>query len=205
LIALRPALTKILEAAIKQQANELDGIIYEINKEANRAQRDAVQNPDPENIKNIYRRHWDAANARWMDAKAKKAKLDKKLEDSKFNMAMTQQDSIFPNIALPSGISTKATEYKELAQKGDRWESPVFSIGSAKESTSIPPPPKITKRSTPRSTGPTSGASNTLGASSATTGLAGNGYNSNNTGYAKEGLSTAPNGFRGEGFNPLSA
>ena len=51
---------------------------------------------------------------------------------------MTQHDSIFPNIKLPGGISTKATEYKELARKGDKWESPVFSIGSARESTNVP-------------------------------------------------------------------
>jgi len=51
---------------------------------------------------------------------------------------MTQEDSIFKKISLPGGISTKATEYKDLAAKGNRWESPVFSIGSAKESTGVP-------------------------------------------------------------------
>ena len=50
---------------------------------------------------------------------------------------MTKQDSIFKNISLPGGISTKATEYKELAQKGEQWESPVFGIGSAKESSNL--------------------------------------------------------------------
>lgn len=51
---------------------------------------------------------------------------------------MTKQDSVFKEISLPGGISTKATEFKELAAKGDKWESPVFSVGSAKESTDIP-------------------------------------------------------------------
>lgn len=51
---------------------------------------------------------------------------------------MTQHDSMFKNISLPGGISTKATEYKELAAKGEKWESPVFSIGTAKESTNLP-------------------------------------------------------------------
>lgn len=45
---------------------------------------------------------------------------------------------MFKNISLPGGISTKATEYKELAAKGEKWESPVFSIGTAKESTNLP-------------------------------------------------------------------
>ena len=39
---------------------------------------------------------------------------------------------------MPGGISTKATEYKQLAAKGDKWESPVFGIGSASESSNIP-------------------------------------------------------------------
>jgi hypothetical protein len=62
------------------------------------------------------------------------------------NMAITKQDSVFKNISLPGGISTKATEYKELAAKGDKWESPVFSIGSAKESTDIPKLPPVTRK-----------------------------------------------------------
>jgi len=62
---------------------------------------------------------------------------------------MTKEDSIFPNIDLPGGISTKATEYRELARKGDKWESPVFSIGSAKKSTDIPSAPKIQRKAHP--------------------------------------------------------
>src|ERR1700760_2631797 len=146
LIALRPALQKVLEAAITQKARELDGIIYEINREAKQAQKDALDNPDPDNVKNIYQRHWDAANSRWTKMQEKKAAVQQKAEQAKFNMAMTKQDSIFPDIALTSGISTKATEYKELAAKGERWESPVFSIGSAGESKNIPSPPKIIRK-----------------------------------------------------------
>ena len=51
---------------------------------------------------------------------------------------MTKHDSIFKNINLPGGISTKATEYKELAAKGEKWESPVFGIGSASASSDVP-------------------------------------------------------------------
>ena len=54
------------------------------------------------------------------------------------NVAVTQHDSIFKSVSLPGGISSKATEFKDLATKGDKWESPVFGIGSAKESTNIP-------------------------------------------------------------------
>jgi hypothetical protein len=61
-------------------------------------------------------------------------------------VAVTKHDSIFKDISLPGGISTKATEFKELAAKGDKWESPVFSIGSAKESTDIPKLPPVTRK-----------------------------------------------------------
>lgn len=61
-------------------------------------------------------------------------------------MAVTQHDSIFQNIKLPGGISTKATEFKDLAAKGDKWESPVFGIGSAQESTDVPHLAPVTRK-----------------------------------------------------------
>jgi hypothetical protein len=180
---MRPPLQKALEAAIKQKARELDAILWEIHQEANQAKKSALENPDPENIKNIYQQHWDAANSRWTRMKEKKAKLDKKVEQTKFNMAMTKQDSIFPNISLTSGISTKATEYKELAEKGDRWESPVFSIGSAGESKNIPSAPKIQRKgmgSKGLSLNGASGSSATEGLTGAPTGFGTNGTNGTN-------------------------
>jgi hypothetical protein len=144
--AMKPALQKVLEAAIKQKATELDEVMYEVYQEAQKAERDARNNPDPENVKSIYQQYWAAANRRLAKAKENKAKLDKSMENKQFNMAMTKQDSLFPSIDLPSGISTKATEYKELAAKGDRWESPVFSMGSAKPSTNIPSAPSVTRK-----------------------------------------------------------
>ncbi|KAK0767721.1 hypothetical protein LTR59_018195, partial [Friedmanniomyces endolithicus] len=67
----------------------------------------------------------------------KKEQAKAAASDKKVNVAITKYDSIFKNISLPGGISTKATEYRELAAKGDRWESPVFSIGSGRESSRI--------------------------------------------------------------------
>ncbi|KAF2665193.1 hypothetical protein BT63DRAFT_448440 [Microthyrium microscopicum] len=151
--AMRPALQKVLEQVIKQKFHELDGIAYEIHQEAQKAKRDAKANPDPENLKNMYQQYFSAAQRRMTQAKQKKEKVQASMEKKKFNAAMTQHDSIFPDITLTSGISTKATEYKELAAKGDRWESPVFSIGSASESTNIPAAPQVTRKSMGKSTG----------------------------------------------------
>jgi hypothetical protein len=63
------------------------------------------------------------------------------------NVATTKETSLFPNIHLPGGISSKATKYKEVAREGEEWRSPIFDIGSAKASSNIPQPKKITRKS----------------------------------------------------------
>jgi hypothetical protein len=75
-----------------------------------------------------------------------KQKAEDAAANKKINMAMTKNDSIFPSITLPGGISSKATEYKELAKRGDTWESPIFKLGSASPSSDIPSAPVITRK-----------------------------------------------------------
>ena len=139
---LRPAIGKVLEKLIKDQVRNADGKAYAIDKEAKKAAK-AAQN-DPENAPNIYKRYADAARQVLTE---KHEKAEEKTADKKSNVAMTQQESIFPGIKLPGGISTKATEYKELAAKGDKWESPVFGIGSSAASTNLPQPTPVTRKS----------------------------------------------------------
>ena len=143
---MRPIIQKVLEKQIKDSVNQLDGMLYDIKVEADKAEAEAKRNPDPEHLQNMYQRYASAANSRIMQGKQKKEQLKEKTKDTQVNMAVTQHDSIFKNISLPGGISSKATEYKELAAKGDKWESPIFSIGSAKESTSLPTLPKVTRK-----------------------------------------------------------
>ncbi|KAK4553916.1 hypothetical protein LTR86_009091 [Recurvomyces mirabilis] len=140
---MRPALQKVAEVQIKNQVQQLDAMAYRIKQEADRAQAEAKNNPDPDHIQNMYQRYFTAAQAQ-MNKGQKKA--ENASADKKVNVAITQQDSIFKNIALPGGISTKATEYKNLAQKGDRWESPVFSLGHAKETSSLPGVSKVQRK-----------------------------------------------------------
>lgn len=132
---LRPVIQKAVETQVRQNVQKLDGICWEAKKEADRAEAEAKRNPDPENIQNMYQRYFTALQKQFTQGKEKKEEVQ---ADKKVNVAVTQQDSIFRNISLPGGISTKATEYKDLAAKGDKWESPVFSIGSASESTNLP-------------------------------------------------------------------
>lgn len=130
---LRPAVGKVLEKLIKDRVHDLDAKAYGIYLEAERAGKAARE--DPENAPNIYNRYVNAAKTKFTE---KKQQAEAATADKKANVAVTQHDSIFPDIKLPGGISTKATEYKSLAAKGDKWESPIFGIGSASESTGLP-------------------------------------------------------------------
>lgn len=141
---MKPALQKVIENIIKQKASELDSFLYQVKVEAEHAQQAAIN--DPENAPNIYNRYASAIQKKILEGKQKKEQVQAKAADVQFNMAVTAHDSIFPNIHLPGGISTKATEYKDLASKGDKWESPVFSIGSAGKSSNIPSVGEITRK-----------------------------------------------------------
>lgn len=136
-----PVITKVIEKQVRDNIHQLDGIAFQINQEAKRAAEQVQE--DPSQAPNIYQRYADAAKNYMTQAKQKKEEVQSNKE---VNVAITQHDSVLPNIRLPGGISTKATEYKELAAKGDKWESPVFSIGSAKESTNLPKLSEITRK-----------------------------------------------------------
>jgi hypothetical protein len=143
---MRPIIQRVLEKQIKDSVNQVDGMLYDVKVEADKAEAEAKRNPDPQNLQNMYQRYASAAQKRVMQGKQKKEHLQEKASNTQVNVAVTQHDSIFKNISLPGGISSKATEYKELAAKGDKWESPIFSIGSAKETSSLPHLPKVTRK-----------------------------------------------------------
>jgi len=138
---IRPALQKVLEKQIKDQVHELDSLLYQVKLEADRAAEEVKNNP--EQAENIYSRYVSAFQKKFLQGKKKAEEINAK---TKVNMAMTKQDSIFPNIHLPGGISSKATEYKETATKGDSWESPIFTLGSASKSSNIASAPKVTSK-----------------------------------------------------------
>ncbi|PHH82895.1 hypothetical protein CDD83_3149 [Cordyceps sp. RAO-2017] len=141
---LRPPIQKAVEKAIKDQCNQLDSLLYEIKQEADRAAQEGQS--DPEKKASFYQRYYQAAQKRFLEGKKKSKEA---AEDKKVNVAMTTEDSIFPDVKLPGGVSSKASEYKELARKGEKWESPVFSIGSAKRSTDVPATPRIERKTRP--------------------------------------------------------
>jgi len=138
---MKPVIQKVIEKQIKANFEKADAYLYSIYQEVQRGKESAKQNP--EDAQNIYQQYVSAFQKKMTE---KKQKAEQKASNTQVNVAMTKQDSIFQNIALPGGISTKATEYKELAAKGDRWESPVFSIGGAKESTDIPKASSVSRK-----------------------------------------------------------
>ena len=177
LTVMRPAIQKVLEKQIAESFSKADAQAFAIHQEAQKAIEAAKV--DPENAPTLYQQY---VNAVQRDITQRKAKAEQVASNTKgvsyvqfftvrtnsflVNAAVTAHDSIFQNIKLEGGISTKATEFKELAAKGDKWESPVFTIGSAKESTDIPKlaavsrKPHSTAQSAVRGSGTTSSAPN---------------------------------------------
>jgi len=139
-----PIITKVIEKVIKDKIHDADAFLYGIYQEAKRATKQAANSDDPQGAaSSIFQSYWDAFKTK-MDEKQRQAK--EKSADKAVNVAVTKQDSMFKNINLPGGISTKATEYKELAQKGVKWESPIFSIGTARETTGLAAAQHIKRR-----------------------------------------------------------
>ncbi|KAI5368285.1 putative bactericidal permeability-increasing protein, alpha/beta domain superfamily [Septoria linicola] len=143
---LRPVIQKVVEKQIRDSVQQLDAFLYQVKQEVDRVTEEAKNNPDPENIQNIYQKYFNAFQKQMQKGQQKKEAAKERAKDTNVNVAVTQNDSIFKNISLPGGISTKATEYQELAGKGDRWESPIFSIGSASETKNLPAAQKVTRK-----------------------------------------------------------
>lgn len=148
-----------MEKAIRDKAHELDTFLFQVKQEVDQAQQEVIE--DPENAPNVYNRYVTAFQKKLAEGKQKTAQIQQTTANTQVNVAMTTHDSILKDIKLDDGISTKATEYKNLATQGEKWESPVFSIGSAKTSTNIPSAGEITSKEHGVSNGgPTNGHTN---------------------------------------------
>jgi hypothetical protein len=139
--AMKPAIQKVLEKQIRDTFTKADAFAYQVQQDVERGKQATKE--DPENAPNVWQSYFNSYQ-KLMTEKKEKAK--EATSKTNVNVAMTKEDSMFQHISLPGGVSTKATEYKDLAAKGDRWESPVFSIGSAKESTDIPKHGQISRK-----------------------------------------------------------
>lgn len=142
----RPAIVKLLEKQIRDMFLQADAFAHDVNAEAKRT-REIARN-DPEDARNLYAHYASAVRKQLTEKKkrAQEAAAGKVKRDTKIHFAMTAEDYMFKDIKLPGAISNKATEYREIAAKGDRWESPVFSIGNAGETKGLPSLPPIKRK-----------------------------------------------------------
>lgn len=165
----RPTLKKVLEQKIREAFANGDNFFREVHNEAKKAEESAKKN-DPEDKTSIYSRYLDICRRR-MSEKKKEAQKEAAKSNTKVQTTATLRDSQFPEIKLPGGVTTKTTEYAELAEKGERWESPVFNLGSASESTDISKPAPVTRKS--HRTGGIGGTAGAAGAGAAAGATAG--------------------------------
>ncbi|KAK2813379.1 hypothetical protein FQN50_000694 [Emmonsiellopsis sp. PD_5] len=149
----RPAVEKVLEKQIHDSFVRGDAWAYEIHNRA-RGAWDAAHD-EGNGKRSIYSYYFDSLRNKIMETRKEAERKEKAGEkrDTKVNLAVTEPSALFRDIKLPGGISSKATEYENLAREGNKWESPVFSIGSASPSTGLPSLPPITRRSHARGTG----------------------------------------------------
>ncbi|KAK5685701.1 hypothetical protein LTS12_029058, partial [Elasticomyces elasticus] len=111
----RPALEKVVEQKIREAFANGDNFAKEIYTEAKKAQ-DNAKKANPEDETSIYSRYAEVFRKK-MDEKKKAAQAEAK-RDTKVQASATLRDSQFPDIKLPGGLTTKATEYAERAEKG---------------------------------------------------------------------------------------
>lgn len=140
---MRPVITKVVEKVLKQQFRKWDGAAWDIKQDAKRT-LDESRTVEGGKKPNMYTRYFDSMKKYMENQKEQQKKqAADKAADKKVNIAYTMHDSIFPNVKLPGATSEKATKYKDMAAQGDKWQSPVFSIGKASQSKDIPRAPRI--------------------------------------------------------------
>lgn len=206
---MRPVIQKVLEKQVRDAFEKSDAFAYNVHQEAKRVKNEmkSEMKENPKEAPNTYSRYMNAIRAKMDEGKRKAEQTAQR--DTKVQTTTTLKGSLFPEIKLPGGITTKATEYEDLAKKGERWESPIFSMGSAAESNNIPKPDAITRKphSTAesklrgrQSTGSAAGGSNTNGPALT------NGGTAVTNGHSKHYSSTADGKpVAGTGFNPQTA
>jgi len=137
-----PVVEKIVSKKIRDTFNQFDSVLYEIQKNVQSTKQHIIDHP--EDAQNVFQQYYDAFREYLAEAQSKAEKTKK---ETTANVAITKQDSIFKDISLPGGISTRATKYKELAKEGETWHSKLFDIGDSDTVTKLPEPKPIRRKS----------------------------------------------------------
>ncbi|ORY77290.1 hypothetical protein BCR37DRAFT_351059 [Protomyces lactucae-debilis] len=139
---MRPAIAKAAEKQIASAIRDADAEIYDMYKEAQRLKEKAKRD-DPEAAANEAKYYVESLKKRFNRSAEEKKKRASK---TKVNVATTA-DGIQLQKKLPGLTSNLATEMKEKAREGDAWHCPIFSVGSAKETSNLPKPREVKRRS----------------------------------------------------------
>ncbi|KAL1969272.1 hypothetical protein VTN77DRAFT_9464 [Rasamsonia byssochlamydoides] len=139
----RPVVQTVLEKQIRDSFTKVDAFAYKVYSQVQRAQEDVKE--DPRNARNVYSRYIDATRQTIMERKQKAEQVAEERK-TKVQATATHHDALFKNIKLPGFVTNKATEYKELAAQGERWQSPVFDIGGASQSKDLPKLEPVTRK-----------------------------------------------------------
>jgi len=148
---MKPAIAKAAEVQITKSIKDADSYLYSLYKEVQKEKRRVENKPDDEKVGEL-KMYANTIQRRFNETKEQKKKRAEEVADrakqTKVNVAATREDSIFKNVKLQGGVTSNiATEMKQKAREGQDWHSPMFSIGSGRESSNIPKPKEIRRKS----------------------------------------------------------
>ncbi|BDD58509.1 hypothetical protein MPDQ_002562 [Monascus purpureus] len=139
--AMRPALEKVLENRIRELFNRADAFVYQVNSDLKKQTREETAPSG-----NAFSRYISVVRYRLAE-RAKQEEGKSQAPEREVNVTATDEHLIFPDIKLPHSLAEPATHYRELATQGERWESPIFDISQAPQSTDIPRASSVTRKS----------------------------------------------------------
>lgn len=149
---MKPAIAKAAEVQITKSIQDADSYLYSLYKEVQQEKRRVENRPDDEKVGEL-KMYANTIQRRFNENKEQKKQraqeIKERAKQTKVNVATTREDSIFKNVKLEGGATSNiATDMKRRAREGQDWHSPMFSIGSANESSHIPKPEEIRRKST---------------------------------------------------------
>jgi hypothetical protein len=139
----RPALQKLLEKQIQDSFAKADAFAYKVHTKAQEALESVKA--DPRNAPKVYSAYSNAIRQTVMEKKQQAESVAQERQ-TKVQVATTHHDAMFKDIKLPGFVTHKATEFKELAEQGERWHSPIFDIGDASPSKDLPKVAPVTRK-----------------------------------------------------------
>jgi len=148
---MKPAIAKAAEVQIRKSLQDADSYLYSLYKEVQKEKRRVENKPADEKVGEL-KMYTNMIQRRFNESKEQKKRraeeVANRAKQTKVNVAATREGTIFKDVKLEGGVTSNiATDMKRRAREGEDWHSPMFSIGSARESSHIPKPKEIRRKS----------------------------------------------------------